>query len=42
MGSIARDGGERTSSVSEDGGATWRILFVDELERDTPSDAQER
>lgn len=33
----APDRWRRTSSVSEDGGTTWRVLFVDELERSGPA-----
>lgn len=39
---IGPDRWRRTSSISEDGGTTWRVLFVDELERDTRPDTLER
>lgn len=34
---IGPDRWRRTSSVSENGGKTWRLLFVDELERAAPT-----
>jgi hypothetical protein len=33
---VPPDGWRRTMRVSEDGGATWRVLWMDELERAAP------
>lgn len=33
---LGADRWRRTQSVSEDGGATWRVLWIDELERTAP------
>jgi hypothetical protein len=32
---VPPDGWRRTMSISEDGGATWRVLWIDELRSDT-------